>query len=434
MTIQGAAAKDDWLTEARLSPRPRRAIGSWRRRSKSVAGREHPVARAIESIGIVLLATLGYLALGEVAARIALHAPLFASQDFRHARATATINKAIHYDSLLGWRLKPHIKTAGFNTLDYGFRSNGDADAQVRPGGVLAIGSSFTAGSEVGDADSWPARLQHLTGWNVNNAGQGGYEADQIVLLGEQLLPLIRPQVLVVDLIPGAIIGTGYSAVGWHKPYFTIENGALVAHNSRVPPSEPDDAKPFGIKQLLGHLAVIDRFMAAFFPSVWFTADGSTFITVSADEVGVTCRLLERLQRKTDAAGTRLLLYLQYSGPEIVDGSRMANAAGGRVYQLKRWIKTTLKPLLMNTPPGAPDWDEASREVGACARGLGIETVDELASLQAVYEKNPNDLRKYYQIEPDGTMGHKSPFGNTDVATRVAAAIGELDPAAQKSK
>ena len=52
---------------------------------------------------------------------------------------------------------------------------------------------------------------KQLTGWNVNNAGQGGYQADQIILLGEQLLPLIRPQVLVVDLIPGTIIGTGYA-------------------------------------------------------------------------------------------------------------------------------------------------------------------------------------------------------------------------------
>jgi hypothetical protein len=44
-------------------------------------------------------------------------------------------------------------------------------------------------------------------------------------------------------------------------------------------------------------------------------------------------------------------------------------------------------------------------------------------------------LRKYYQIESDGAMGHKSSFGNMEVAKLVAAAIGDLEPPAdQKSK
>ena len=102
--------------------------------------------------------------------------------------------------------------------------------------------------------------------------------------------------------------------------------------------------------------------MAAFFANLWFTADGNSFVTVSTDEVGVTCRLLAGLKQKTDAAGVKLFVYLQYGGPEVVDGSRMAaasrTASGGKFYELKRWIKTKIKPLLLNTPPGAPDWYE----------------------------------------------------------------------------
>jgi hypothetical protein len=59
---------------------------------------------------------------------------------------------------------------------------------------------------------------------------------------------------------------------------------------------------------------------------------------------------------------------------------------------------------------------------------------DELAALTAVYEQNPDDLRKYYQIELGGVMGHKTTFGNMDVAKRVAAAIGDLGSSDQKSK
>ncbi len=407
----------------------RRSAGSRRRRSF--------LARASESAGIVLLVTLAYLALAELATRIALHVPAFAVHDFRHERATGTINKAVEYDSRLGWRLKSHIKSPGFNTLDYGFRSNGDADAKVETGGVLAVGSSFTAGSQVVDDQTWPAHLAQLTGWNVNNGGQGGYQADQIVLLAEQLLSLIRPQVVVVDLIPGTIISTGYATSGWPKPYFTIEKGELVAHNSPVPQSQPASSDHLGLKWYLGHFAVIDQFMAAFFANVWFTADGNSFVPVSTDEVGVTCRLLERLKQKTDAADVRLLVYLQYGGLEIIDGSRIAASRapnGGALYALRRGIKNKLKAWLLNLPPGAPEWNEASAGVGECARRLGITTVDELPALRAVYEKNPDELRKYYQIEPDGTMGHKSSFGNNEVAKLVAAAIGDLAPADQKSK
>lgn len=403
------------------------------RRAKLAAKRKPCAARAIESAGIFLLATVVYLAVGELAVRIALHAPIFSLYDFRHERAAGTINQAVEYDGVLGWRLKSHIKSQGFNTLDYGFRANGDADAAVQTGGVLAVGSSFTAGSEVVDDQSWPAQLGQLTGWNVNNGGQGGYQADQIVLLAEQLLRLVRPQVIVVDLIPGTIIGTGYSSSGWPKPYFTIEHDELVAHNSPVPAGGAANHDNFDVKRLLGHSAVVNSFMAAFFADFWFTSDGNSFVTVSTDEIGVTCRLLARLKQKTDAVNVRLLLYLQYGGLEIVDASRIASS--GRLFNLVRGVKNKVRSFLLKLPPGAPDWDEASQHVGACARGLGITTVDELATLRSVYERNPNDLRKYYQIEPDGAMGHKSPFGNREVAKLVAGAIGELaSPADQKSK
>jgi hypothetical protein len=428
---ESAIGMFDTGSSDRTVPTDTRIRRLWR--AKSAAEAKPFVVRAFESAGILLAATLVYLALGEFAVRVALHAPIFALYDFRHERAAGAINNLIQFDDLLGWRLKSFIKSGGFNTLDYGFRSNGNADAKVQTGGVLAVGSSFTAGSGVLDDQSWPAHLQQLTGHNVNNAGQGGYQADQIVLLAEQLLPLIRPQVVVVDLIPGTIISTGYASSGWPKPYFTIEHGELVAHNSPVPAGGTASRDGFDIKRFLGHVAVVNSFMAAFFADAWFASEGNTFTTVSTDEIGVTCRLLARLKQKADAADARLLLYLQYSGPEIVDASRTATS--GKLLTLVRRAKNKIRPFLLKLPPGAPNWDEASQQVGTCARDLGITTVDELATLRAAYEGNPGDLRKYYQIEPDGSMGHKSSFGNMEVAKLVAAAIGELQPPAdQKSK
>jgi hypothetical protein len=407
----------------------------WRRLSIRSSERQLG-ARLLESACMLAAATIVYLVIGETAIRISLRVPLFAWHDFRHEGAASTINKAVQYDALLGWRLKPHLRSPGFNTLDYGFRSSGDPDAKVKPGGVLALGSSFTAGSEVNDDQSWPAHLQQLTGWNVNNAGQGGYQADQIALFAEQLLPLVRPQVVVIDLIPGTIIGTGYASFGWRKPYFTIENGELILHRPPEPQGEPAAHSHFDAKKFLGHFAVVNRFMVTFFSDFWFKSEVNDFATVSTDELAVTCRLLERIKQQTDASRTRLILYLQYGGLEIADASRTGiggsahNAAAIRYFKFKRWVVNQVKPYWLGTPPGAPDWYQASLSVGQCARHAGITTVDELASLAEVYGENPADLRKYYQIEPDGSLGHKSSFGNSEVAKLVAAAIGELVPPA----
>lgn len=342
-----------------------------------------------------------YLLIGEMVVRLVMHAPLFESKDFRHERFEHTVNQAVEYDSVLGWHLKPHLKTQGFNTLEYGFRSNGDPDAKVQPGGVLAVGSSFTAGSGVDDDQTWPAQLEQMTGWNVNNAGEGAYVADQIIMNGERLLPIIHPQVLVVDLIPDNIIGTSYSAYGWPKPYFTVENGKLVQHNDPVPKQQDPDRGHFGIKPL-GHFAIADQFMMAFFSNSWFSSDGSSYVTINNDPADVTCRLLERLKRESDAANVRLVLYLQMPGAEV-----------------------------MSYREDPPEF----REVGKCAQKMGIPYVDEFPSLRKIYEKNSTEFRKYSLIEAGGQIGHKSAFGNLQVANALEPIIRGLGISIdQKSK
>jgi hypothetical protein len=364
------------------------------RPARDVVGKRN-LWRVVGSVCVLLIATAIYLLLGEIGIRIATHAPLLEFRDFRHERGAKTINRAIEYDSYLGWQLKPFLTQPGFNTLEYGFRSNGGMHNKVQPGGVLAVGSSFTAGSEVNDDETWPAHLEQITGWNVNNAGNGGFVADQIIMNGERLLAIIHPQVLVVDLIPDNIVGASYTAYGWSKPYYTVEHDELVAHNQPVPrhPEPGADRDRFGVKTFLGHLAAIDQFMAAFFADSWFSSDGTSFATVNNDPVDVTCRLLVRLKQKTDAAHVALILYLQFGGSHIIS---------------------------------APGEADQSVGVGSCARNAHIATIDEYALLRGVFEKDPNALRRYYQTEQDGSTGHKSSFGNMAVAKAVAATVNKL--------
>jgi hypothetical protein len=109
---------------------------------------------------------------------------------------------------------------------------------------VLALGSSFTTGSEVNDDETWRAHLQQLTGWNVKNAGQGEYQAEQIALLAEQLMPIIN----AYDLIPSTIIGTDHASYARPKQHFTIENGELDVQGPPASHSELREHDHFEVK------------------------------------------------------------------------------------------------------------------------------------------------------------------------------------------
>jgi hypothetical protein len=341
-------------------------------------------------------ATLIYLVIGEILVRLATHSPLLEFPDFRAARGERNnLNQAIEYEPLVGWTLKPFLATQDFNTIEYGLRSNGGAETRGRLDGIMAVGSSFTAGSEVPDGDTWSAHLERLVGLPVNNAGVGNYSADQIIMRAEQLMPVLRPKLILVDLLADNILGAGYSSYAFPKPYFLVEKGELVAHNQPVPlPSEPVH-DPFAIKAFLAHSIIIDRFMTAFFSDQWFSSNRGGFTRTNSDEVEVTCRLLDRLKRKTDEAGVRLILYLQFAGSHVMGQKK---------------------------PPGHTSL------VKECAENFGIQVADEFAQLKSAYERNPEELRSYYVREVDGSTGHKSSFGNLQVAKLIQDTINETPP------
>src|SRR5262245_20201393 len=143
------------------------------------------------------------------------------------------------YDPNLGWRVGSNLSSNSFNSLEHGIRKNQETDDRIRTGGALAVGDSFTAGSEVHDEASWPAQLERLTGMPVINAGAGGYGTDQIIMRAEELLPIVKPRVLVIGMLEGDIERSGYSSQGAAKPYYTIENDQLVLHNVPVPQTPP---------------------------------------------------------------------------------------------------------------------------------------------------------------------------------------------------
>ena len=341
------------------------------------------------SVIVVLMASVAYVAIGEVAVRAMTNTSLLEFPNFRKARGEHdNIRGWIEYDPLLGWTIREGIRAGGFNTLRFGIRRNSPEDRDIRTGGVLAVGSSFTAGSGVTDEETWPARLEALLGEPVINAGEGGFSADQAILRAEVLLPIVRPRVLILDLIRENIQRVGFSRSGWPKPYFVIENGALLLKNNPVP--ELHSIEPsWDPRDIFGRLLVADRFMSAFFTDFWHSSERNDWVRVTDDDVPITCALLLRIKRQTDAAGARMLLSMQYDGFAI-------------------------------TAPGPPSY---VTEVEDCARKAGIGMVDEFAPLRDLYLRNRTEFLSHYLLRQNGTTDHKSPFGNLQVARRVAEAL-----------
>ena len=355
---------------------------------------------------LLLSAVVFSLILLEVAYRIWMGVSPFSLTNVRATRVVGNLMGTVVYDADLGWILIPNssidlaIPNSSrryiLNTIDYGIRKNGPNDNALRTGGMLAVGDSFTAGVDGADKDTWPAQLEAIIHRPVVNAGAGAYGSDQIVMRAEELLPIVRPQVLLVGMLDQDILRAGYSSFGAPKPYYTEENGTLLLHNSPVPVLEASGKTTSFVKNLAGHSLVVDRIMQAYDPIGWLGLKNQKFTRVGIDEVDITCELLKRLKRKTDELHVRTLLIMQYGGGFI------ATAAQRR---------------------------DIAVQVEQCAGTMGYQIVDEFESLKAIANASFEEFRKYYYFLTENTWGHMSPVGNLHIAQLVAAALSAPSPA-----
>jgi len=219
----------------------------------------------------------------------------------------------------LGWTMRsgtssnPHLPQQSFTTGAHGIRMN---DAVVKPlaqGGMLAVGDSFTAGSEVGDTETWPAILERQMGEPVVNAGVGGWATDQIVLRAEELVGLLSPHTLIVSFLDQDILRAGFRVFGGgNKPWFSVREGKLQHHNDPVPVAA---ASP-KIQEIqpLGYIYLLTWMLERLGYGGWWQQSNARFLKADNDPAEVTCALLGRLKKQVDELNTRMLLVLQYGG------------------------------------------------------------------------------------------------------------------------
>ena len=152
------------------------------------------------------------------------------------------------YDPVLGYVQRDGFSDRLMAFGEHGFRQMPPppADATAGPP-VLATGDSYTQGDEVDNDHTWPAQLQGLLRRRTINAGVAAYGFDQIVLRTEQLVPVVKPGLIVLGFIGDDLRRAEMSRTwGTEKPYFTLNGAAAELHNVPVPPSpDPRDTLDF---------------------------------------------------------------------------------------------------------------------------------------------------------------------------------------------
>lgn len=357
--------------------------------------------------GALLLA----LFLCEAGTRLIFKVPLTSTENWIVRRTSLLrIHLMNDYDPLLGWVLKPGLftgpETGGkdlFASGDHGVRMNQHKIIPVPKGGIIASGDSFTAGSEVNDADTWPAHLERRTGIPVVNAATGAWGADQIVLRVESLLETLQPSAVIVSFMVDDIQRTKYRIYGGgNKPWFEVREGKLVHHNHPVP-IFAGTGNELGVwRSVFGHLYFLDKLAEKFAWKAWWM-NGQVYVEEPVDVVAVSVALMDRLHQNLRARGVPLIFLLQYGGAHVT-----------------QW-------------EDEPDW---AKKTYQGIESLGIPFVNTWGPLRKLRaEQGQPALDRLYVMHDNGKIhGHMSSEGNAFVAELLQPAVRQALPDRLRAK
>jgi hypothetical protein len=339
-------------------------------------------------LAVTIVICCGVLELGF---RAVTGAPVFALTDWRAARVIQSdVAGVTEYNELVGWNTKANVKSDWLNTIDFGIRKNSASESSLRQNGILVIGDSFVAGSQVNDDESWPAQLETIIHQPVLNAAVGGWGIDQMELRVRQLFDATKPKVVILGGQDQAVLRLNFTSYGRPKPYYTLQDSNLVLHNVPVPHIEGDPHHRFAanLKAAMSRSYILDRVIGQAAPAWWYTDENNRFYQapVSVDAIG--CSLAKDIKKQSQTMGYAVLYVMQYGGQQVIVG----------------------KP------------SDFATKFEACAQAAGLQFVDDFDMLRAIADKGTEALQQEY-IMQTGDYGHMSPSGNRLVAELVAEAL-----------
>ncbi len=268
-------------------------------------------------------------------------------------------------------------------------------------GGIVAVGDSFTYGSEVGQDETWEAYLEKLIDVPVINFGAGGYGLDQAVLRAEQVVETLKPRAIIFSFIPNGTTRNEFSNNGGlMKSFFGVEDGELALHNVPVPEYRPRAR----------HIGYIRRLFGQFYTPYWLSdrvglrhrwlVYEHEYVVEHRNGIEVSCLLMGRLADLAEAHDTKVIVLAQYGGIQVsgIDNSRQ---------------------------------DQKVEDTLRCAQENGLGVMDSYDGLLAVFEERPAEFWNFYvrqKHDTDINTGHMSPSGNLWTAEFIADMLRQNHP------
>lgn len=297
-----------------------------------------------------------------------------------------TAGRAVH-DARLGFVGRPGYRS---HNGRLGYDAEGYRVAPAPPGvpleepPILVVGDSFAHGDGLSDGESWPARLQSLTGRRVVNAAMSGYGLDQIALRAGFAAPEVKPAALVLSFIADDLRRAEMKRVwGMEKPWFALTGGTLALNNVPVPP-HPDPASTLDLWQrLFGWSVLLDTVLDALGWRYEWALDYERALPRGAGE-----RLACPLMKRVAALGLPTLVVAEYDAYH---------------WQDEAWRAVTRR---------------IDDTVLDCARAAGLSTLD-------LFETMDEGVRRQ-GLAALFTGGHPSAAGAALAARRIAQEVRTL--------
>jgi hypothetical protein len=215
------------------------------------------------------------------------------------------------FNEELGWVNNPGASGYGqfheYLSFDsQGFRNN-DNKVKVKDKPViLAMGDSFTMGAEVGNAETWPARLEFKSGVRVLNGGVSGYGLDQMLTRTKSILQKRNVDVVIVAFFVEDIYRVGEKKqYVLMKPYYSLENHELILHKVKA----EDYPRPDCFKKIFGYSYAVHLIMSKLFGDYWSKSSIDSVEYADIDEAGVNYKIIDEFAGMAKSGKAKYIVF-----------------------------------------------------------------------------------------------------------------------------
>lgn len=228
------------------------------------------------------------------------------------------------FDEDLGWAYKPNTEGHGlfdeYQSFDNnGFRNN-DNNITLNPKPtILAIGDSYTFGSEVDNKDTWPSKLEAKLGVKVINGGVSSYGLGQMLTRTKAIMEIKDVDIILVSIISEDIKRVKESKRhGYPKPYYSIDAGKLVLN--KVSLSDKNNNRDL-FKRVFGYSYIVHRIMLILSRDYWIKGSVFDMQEANIDETEVSCKIIDEFARIISSNSNKHVVFIALPYPTSVSSS-----------------------------------------------------------------------------------------------------------------